>query len=370
MYRIIIMLCFLVWVKPAFTQSAAESYIDAFSSIAISEMQRTGIPASIKLAQALLESNYGRSEMSLKANNHFGIKCGSNWSGSSYYKEDDDKDHRGKLVESCFRVYANAERSFIAHSDFLLNDGKDSRYNFLFDYHSNDYQKWAFGLKKAGYATDPKYPQKLINLIEKYELYRYDDLGHSRSNDLAFESTNQKMSPKKGGRILNDRNVKVNASSKRIPNYKMHNNVKMVLSSGSESLHDIATQSELAVGDLMAFNEEVKSAYDVLSPKTRIYLEPKQKAFSGNKKFHQVREGEKMKHISQQYAVDLEALYLRNRMPIGSEPMPGEKIQLKGLFRTGKKPALLSKNKSNIAEKSRFVEQTVEYIFSPKHAEK
>ena len=113
-----------------YSQDAAAAYIDAFAPIAVQEMERTGIPASIKLAQALLESNYGRSEMAINANNHFGIKCGSEWDGHSYFREDDDKDHRGRLIESCFRVNGSPEESFMAHSEFLKNNGKSSRYDF------------------------------------------------------------------------------------------------------------------------------------------------------------------------------------------------------------------------------------------------
>ena len=172
-------------------KTGTRAYVDVFVDIAISEMNRTGIPASIKLAQAILESNSGKSEMAMMANNHFGIKCGNDWRGASYYKIDDDRNKHGKLIESCFRVFKNAETSFIEHSNFLQNRGKASRYDFLFDYDPKDYKKWAKGLKKAGYATDPHYAQKLINLIEKYELHRYDNLGRSDRKHLATPSSNE-----------------------------------------------------------------------------------------------------------------------------------------------------------------------------------
>lgn len=350
-------------------QNAATAYIDAFSNIAIIEMQRTGVPASIKLAQGLLESNYGRSELSTATNNHFGIKCGNNWNGKSYFKEDDDKDHRGKLIESCFRVYDSPEESFIAHSDFLLNGGKQSRYNFLFEYKTQDYKRWANGLQKAGYATDSQYPDKLINLIEKYELYRYDDMGNAHNDYLAVESADQKK-PSKGGRILNDRYVKPASKTQKTPDFKSNNDVKMVLSEGSESLKDIADEYAIDVAALMKYNEDIKSPYEPLSPKSRIYLEKKKIAYGGKTKFHKVREGEKMANIAQHYAIDLEALYIRNRMPFGSQPVPGEKIQLKGVIRTSKRPELISKNNLSIVEKSKFVEETVEYLFTSKHGDK
>ncbi len=140
-----------------------EQYISAYKKIARKEMKQHGIPASITLAQGILESSSGNSELARKANNHFGIKCTSDWHGRSYHADDDKPNE-------CFRRYRHAEHSFHDHSEFL----KRKRYEKLFDLDRDDYKAWAQGLKKAGYATNPKYPQLLINLIEKHELYRYD----------------------------------------------------------------------------------------------------------------------------------------------------------------------------------------------------
>lgn len=142
-----------------------EKYVAKFSALAVNEMYRTGVPASITLAQGLLESRYGLSELVEKGNNHFGIKC-NGWTGRKVYHDDD---HRGE----CFRAYDSAEQSFRDHSDFLRTR---DRYKFLFDYKPTDYKAWAYGLKKAGYATDPAYPAKLIKLIEDYKLYQYDTM--------------------------------------------------------------------------------------------------------------------------------------------------------------------------------------------------
>ncbi|MDA9554964.1 glucosaminidase domain-containing protein [Pelobium sp.] len=140
-----------------------QSYIDRFKNIAITEMNKYGIPASITLAQALLESGTGNSDLARYANNHFGIKCTSDWSGKGYYKDDDKKD-------DCFRVYSNPEESFKDHSEFL----KRKRYAPLFELDKNDCEGWAKGLKAAGYATNPKYPDLLIGIIQKYNLQQYD----------------------------------------------------------------------------------------------------------------------------------------------------------------------------------------------------
>jgi flagellum-specific peptidoglycan hydrolase FlgJ len=139
------------------------AYIDRFKDIAIQEMNQNGIPASITLAQGLFESGSGNSELARYANNHFGIKCTSDWKGRSYYKNDDN-------VNDCFRVYDNPEDSFRDHSAFL----KRKNYAKLFELDKNDYEGWARGLKQAGYATNPKYPELLINVIVKYHLDQYD----------------------------------------------------------------------------------------------------------------------------------------------------------------------------------------------------
>jgi len=155
-------------------QYTVQDYIDMHKDIAIEEMYRTGIPASIKLAQGLLESNIGKSSLSTIGNNHFGIKCGNTWNGKEIYKEDDDYGLNNQLTKSCFRVFESAHESYVAHSEFLLNPRKSYRYGFLFSIPAHDYISWAKGLKQAGYATDPQYAEKLISRIEDYALYQYD----------------------------------------------------------------------------------------------------------------------------------------------------------------------------------------------------
>ena len=145
--------------------SNIEDYVKVYSEIAMDEMMQFGIPASITLSQGILESGIGKGRLAVEANNHFGIKC-HDWNGKKIYHDDDEE-------QECFRKYDNPEYSYRDHSLFLSNRG---RYSFLFDLKRDDYKQWAKGLKKAGYATDPKYPQKLIDLIERYELYKYDNI--------------------------------------------------------------------------------------------------------------------------------------------------------------------------------------------------
>lgn len=148
---------------PNYTAYSTLSYIEAFKAVAIEEMNLYGIPASITLAQGILESGSGNSSLAKYANNHFGVKCTSEWRGKGYYKDDDQRN-------DCFRVYKDARESYKDHSEFL----KRKRYSFLFELDKNDYKNWAYGLKQAGYATNPKYPDLLINIISKYKLYQYD----------------------------------------------------------------------------------------------------------------------------------------------------------------------------------------------------
>ncbi|RYF83781.1 MAG: LysM peptidoglycan-binding domain-containing protein [Chitinophagaceae bacterium] len=149
--------------NPNFANNTTLSYIELYRAVAIAEMNKYGVPASITLAQGILESGSGNSSLARYANNHFGIKCTADWKGASYYRDDDQRN-------DCFRVYKDASESFKDHSNFL----KRKRYSALFELDKNDYKNWALGLKTAGYATNPKYPELLIGIIEKYQLYKYD----------------------------------------------------------------------------------------------------------------------------------------------------------------------------------------------------
>lgn len=170
----IISLVTILWSSMTIAPSNEEEamqYIDYHKEIAVVEMYRSGVPASITIAQALLESNFGKSELAVNANNHFGIKCKSYWTGTTYYHEDDDLDEEGRLIESCFRAYQTVFDSYVDHSNFLT---MTPHYMHLFDLPRTDYIGWARGLKRAGYATDPNYAEKLIRFIERYNLDRLD----------------------------------------------------------------------------------------------------------------------------------------------------------------------------------------------------
>lgn len=155
-----------------------QKYVDKWAATAVKEMYRSGVPASITLAQGILESRSGQSPLAAEGNNHFGIKCHSDWKGKTM-KVDDDR--RGE----CFRVYGSAEESFRDHSDFLRYQ---DRYKFLFDFDTKDFESWAYGLKKAGYATDPAYPSKLLKIIDDYDLSRYDSMTQAQASRVSSKA--------------------------------------------------------------------------------------------------------------------------------------------------------------------------------------
>lgn len=164
---LVMMICSLLHEDDA----TALEYIRAYQELAVTEMHLHKIPASIKLAQALVESDAGQSVLAVRANNHFGIKCKTWWTGGQYFYADDDLDPSGKLTASCFRIYDSVQQSFMDHSAFLVSS---ERYTSLFDYKVTEYRLWATGLQNCGYATNSRYSKKLIQIIEKYRLYELD----------------------------------------------------------------------------------------------------------------------------------------------------------------------------------------------------
>ena len=270
----------------------AEAYISEYKTIAISEMNRTGIPASIKLAQGLLESDWGRSKLAKDANNHFGIKCGNSWTGGSFFKQDDDYKN-GKLINSCFRKYDNAGQSYIDHSTFLSKP----RYADLFKLDPTDYKGWAKGLKKAGYATDRKYPQKLITIIEKYDLAKYDHQVLDSEELLAQNS------------VLINPSESINIPDEEIVFEKQNKQEEVYRSEHLEAVEISSANTE----------EKAATVYE-------------------GQAYHMVKSDETMEVIARLHKIELNKLYVRNRMPIGAQPVEGEMIKLTGALRLDGKP--------------------------------
>ena len=285
-------------------------YILKYKDAAISQMQSSGIPASITLAQACLESGFGTSRLAREGNNHFGIKC-HDYKGRKMYVDDDVKD-------DCFRVYDRVEDSFQDHSDFLRFR---SRYAFLFDLDPTDYKGWAYGLKAAGYATDPQYAVRLIDLIERYGLQQYDTV--VSPDELPVTPVVAKLPEQ----------VELKESS---PLYKIslqreilkRNNVMFVVANGYESFYSIAREFNLFRWEVLRFNDERKDR--LLQDGEVVYIEAKKKQADKYLDKHVVEEGESMRIISQQYAVKEKYLYKYNPgIPKGSDPVPGSIINLR-----------------------------------------
>lgn len=337
-----LIIIFLAIVLPSilFGQTVDRSnYINRFKEIAISEMERTGIPASIKLAQGILESGDGKSTLARKANNHFGIKCHSTWSGKTYYIEDDDYDENGKKIKSCFRVYKNADASYIAHSEFLRDPNKRYRYGFLFNLPPTDYKAWARGLKEAGYATSPTYAEKLIRVVEASELYIYDkmsviDIASGNKNELEYERLNIK--------ILND--------------------IKITLAEGNESVIDISERTNTPIKRILSYNEKITNKNQIIKNETRIFLQRKRNNFRGKKKWHYVQRGESLFEISQLYGVKLSKLRDKNRLPGKTEPADGERIKIRGWFKIDKDDRPKLRPKSDILEEEEEFLDDEEFI--------
>ncbi|MDR1172957.1 MAG: glucosaminidase domain-containing protein [Bacteroidales bacterium] len=291
-----------------------EEYINTYKYLAISEMERSGIPASITLAQGILESANGNSRLAVVANNHFGIKC-HDWKGKEIYHDDNEKGE-------CFRHYKTAKESYLDHTDFLMNR---SRYAFLFGYKSTDYKNWAKGLRKAGYATDPKYPQRLIDLIERYNLQQYDT-GVKPTRKTAAK-TPPATTNSKGKTSKSD--ARDDFSSFNIERYpaKVNNGTDYITAREGDTYTSLSNELDLMPWQLPKYNEAL--ATDELHEGQVVYLQPKRRKAERGKDTHKVAEGETMYFISQKYAVKLSRLYTLNRMEEGTQPEAGDVLNLR-----------------------------------------
>lgn len=336
--------------------TAIIEYIKKYKDISIEEMQRTGIPASITLAQGIHESGFGKSYLAQNTNNHFGIKCKAEWTGKTFKYTDD-------APNECFRVYDNVEESYRDHSDFLKNR---PRYADLFLLDKNDYKGWAYGLKKAGYATNPKYPAILIKLIEDFQLNAFDEgalptyLMTKSDNNIVVN--NQQNIPTKPVEVettieLNDEAIKLDdtkilvpaepKNEKPIPTYKVKktvfkiNKVKAVkiYTDKGETLDLIANLMNLDVEDIWLFNDMTKET-PIVNGQT-IFIQSKKKK---NKQTttYKVKQEDNMWSIAQKFGVQLSALLKRNKLKIGEEPTPKSTIVLKGKIK--EKPSLRTEN--------------------------
>lgn len=321
--------CLLSWPRTglwAQQKISRKEYVKTYSELAMKEMIRVGIPASITLAQGCLESGNGNSTLATKGNNHFGIKC-HDWTGRKIY-HDDDKRHE------CFRSYKSAYDSYMDHSEFLSTR---QRYASLFELNPHDYRGWAKGLKKAGYATAPNYATLLIRIIEENELFRYDLLvleggvgGVTDTSAMAKEHSSDTLRP-----IL------------------VNNRIEYILTQAGDTPEALRREMGLYRNELYRYNDLFRGVK--LEPGTIIYLQPKRRKAAFGKEIHVVEVGQTMYDISQMYGVKLKYLYRRNHMMEGEQPLEGTEIYL----RKKKREPLLKLD----TEEEEFEEEEMEFRF-------
>lgn len=369
MRKVIIFISLVLCQVAALAQGTPqERYIQKWAPTAVREMYRSGVPASITLAQGILESRYGLSSLATEGNNHFGIKCHKDWKGKSMRYDDDA---RGE----CFRVYDSADESFQDHSDFLRYR---DRYKFLFDYPTTDYKAWAYGLKKAGYATDPGYPAKLIKYIEDYKLYEYDTMTTEGVERMVEASDNkveevssgdpkvssgkkpatvkkEKARKEKRNRKARKKRQKAEEVSDVIPASPLsleepkkidkskcevfsfsltreaysRNGVPFITSVEGETYSSIAQSYHLYLNELLRFNDLTHS--EELLPGTVVYLQAKKnQSEKGLDKYIVGEDEESLRDICQRFAVKMSSVMKMNGFPAGYEPREGDTIILRG----------------------------------------
>lgn len=314
--------------RPSVQAGGAEgsvvSYINAYKDLAISEMKRTGIPASITLAQGIIESDMGRSRLASEANNHFGIKCHDDWNGPTIRHSDDRRNE-------CFRKYRKPEESFRDHSDFLTSE---PRYRSLFSLDATDYKGWARGLKKAGYATNPDYANMLIRKIDEYNLYIYDRSSAFSDNKVKEGEINVNRTTDSSTILVNDpdnvnvneNNISVTALPARI---KENNRIQYIIVNETDTRESIERDFQMLRWEIQKYNELGPDFS--LTPGQILYLQPKREKAEPGKEFHFTEEGETMYRISQIYGIKLKNLCIMNRMSAGTVPNKGQKIWLRSV---------------------------------------
>ena len=267
---------------------AYNRYIKQYKDIAIKHQKKYGIPASITLAQGLLESSAGNSRLAREANNHFGIKCGSGWKGKTIK-------HKAERGKECFRKYKNAEESYEDHSRFLKRD----RYKPLFKLKTSDYKGWARTLRKCGYATDKKYPDKLISLIERYKLYQYD-----------------------GGKL--DKNRTEYKNGREV--HKL-GKMKYVTACAGDTYESLAKELGIKKKKLLSFNDAENDA--AIDEGDRIFITKKEKKFPGKEKTCIVEGKETLHDISQRYGIQLKRLLKMNKLKDSDTIKTGDILKIR-----------------------------------------
>jgi len=297
-------------------KSTRQEYIDMYAKVAIQEMIQYHIPASITMAQACLESSDGNSPLATEGNNHFGIKCKNTWTGPIIRKDDD-------ALNECFRKYNNAIESYRDHSEFLTGS---MRYQFLFDYNIKDYKKWAYGLKKAGYATNPQYPERLLKIIEDFQLYKLDDyydnpngyIGHQSQEGSLKTITNRWGNRGRSGSSLNPYVLR---------RVEKRNGANAFFAKQGDTYEQIAAEFSMKVSTIYR-NNDVEPG-ERLEAGSIVYLQRKRGRAPRGNDLYTFKKGETFWSVAQWYGIRLNALYRKNRIKKGEVPVVGQQISLR-----------------------------------------
>ena len=355
------------------------AYVEQYKDIAVREMVRCGIPASITLAQGIHESNCGKSVLSRNSNNHFGVKCKDEWAGNKYYHDDD-------APQECFRVYEHAEASYVDHSEFLLTR---PRYASLFELHPADYKNWAHGLKAAGYATNPKYASILIHLIEEHGLHEYDRIGlaemrnkgkASNSPPASLTAQVKKEAPQelKQKEAADEKNVSfMGGTALEEPERNKHNTrkemrvngLRAIVANANEDPLKIALDYDLDLEQVMQFNDLYNG--DRFKEGEYVYLE--QKKSKATEKNYQIRAGESMRDVAQKFGMRLRDLYAKNLMKAHDQVRAGELVYMRDKRKTPPKTITYAqflkeqnKTKASAAVKRKKIDnESAEYSVQP-----
>ena len=323
-----ILLCISVQLGAQVRQTR-EEYISRYMPIAIAHMERYGIPASITMAQGILESDCGNSLLSMKSNNHFGIKCKRNWTGDKVYHDDDAKGE-------CFRSYPSVEASYRDHAEFL---DSQPRYDSLFAYSSDDYKSWARGLKAAGYATAPDYAQRLTRIIEENQLFLLDRpdgerlyasrMGRKVTDPEGWFADQSSVEPAAGASpAIDPDNYRVTINAHQGYNVYVTNGVHYVLAKENDTFENIGRKFRLSPRNLRKFNDlKDKKAQPV--PGEAVYIERKRKRWEGNSRHHICRQGETAYSVGQSYAIRTRSIEKLNKFRKDEELAAGREIRIK-----------------------------------------
>ncbi len=305
------------------TRQTSEEYIERYKSIAIGDMERYGIPASITLAQGILESDSGNSRLSVLSNNHFGIKCKRDWKGAKVYHDDDAKGE-------CFRSYPSVEESYRDHAEFL---DQSPRYDSLFAYSSTDYKSWARGLKAAGYATAPDYAQRLIRIIEENQLYLLDRpdgsrLYAAREQVAGRYGSRSEIGKAASGAVIDPDNYRVTVNAHNGYNVYTANGVHYVPAKEGDTFENIGKQFRISARNLRKFND-LTDRRTQPSKDMPVYIERKKRRWTGDAAIHVCRAGETLYTVGQIYGIRSRSLAKMNRRSYAEDAVLPEGLEIR-----------------------------------------